>query len=273
VDTIGRGQSCLVVSPTHAEGRAVTDEIRSHLKRLGRVGAEERTFNTFHNAGLTEAQRGDPGQLRAGDVIVFHQNAKGYRKGQRLIVGDQAALPLDQAERFQLYRCGKVNFAAGDVIRITQNGYTADKKHELVNGSLYAVRGFTPAGDIVLSNNWVVGKDYGHIALGYCVTSMASQGKDVNVVLIGQSAESYPASSAEQFYVSASRGQKACRVYCDSREALREAVNRSEDRLTASELIAASDRPSSPARRRLMACRFGLPYSSRRHELEAVHER
>jgi conjugative relaxase-like TrwC/TraI family protein len=273
VDTIQSGQSCLVVSPTHAEGRAVTDEIRSHLKRQGRLGAVERTFDTLHNAALTEAQRGDAGQLHAGDVLVFHQNAKGYRKGQRLMVEDQAILPLDQAEHFQLYRRGKVGLAAGDVIRITQNGYTTDKKHGLVNGSLYAVRGFTPAGDIVLNNHWVVGKDYGHIALGYCVTSMASQGKDVNVVLIGQSAESYPASSAEQFYVSASRGQKACRVYCDSKEALREAVNRSEDRLTATELIATASQPSSPSRRRMIAANISIQRSSPRRELEAAYER
>jgi ATP-dependent exoDNAse (exonuclease V) alpha subunit len=241
---------------------------------LGRLGSNEHTFDTLHNAGLTAAQRSDARQFRAGDVLVFHQNAKGYGKGQRLVVDDQTSLPVDQAERFQLYRRGKVDLAAGDVIRITQNGYTANKKHELSNGSLYGVRGFTSDGDIILSNNWVVSKDYGHISLGYCVTSMASQGKDVNVVLVGQSAESYPASSAEQFYVSASRGQKACRVYCDSKEALRDAVNRSEDRLTATELVDSGERPNAARlRRQEIAARSQVQRPSTRRELETVYER
>lgn len=238
VATLSAGQTCLAVSPTHSEGRRITAEIRRLLQEQGQLGTDERDFTTLENLQLTTAQRRDAANYKANDLIVFHQNAPGgYRRGERIQVAAGARLPLDQAERFQLFRQGQARLAAGDLIRITRNGQTADKKHDLHNGTLYRVQGFSPAGDIVLANGWTLAKDYGHWAPGYCVTSVASQGKDFNVVLVGQSAESYPASSQEQFYVSASRGQKACRIYCDSKERLREAVSRSEDRLSATELL------------------------------------
>jgi ATP-dependent exoDNAse (exonuclease V) alpha subunit len=70
------------------------------------------------------------------------------------------------------------------------------------------------------------------------VTSHASQGRNVKVVLIGQGAESFPASSREQFYVSVSRGKEEARIYTSDKEALREAIAQSEERLTATELVA-----------------------------------
>src|SRR5262249_40873452 len=36
--------SCVVVSPTHAEGRLVTEAIRGELKAAGRLGLEDRQF-------------------------------------------------------------------------------------------------------------------------------------------------------------------------------------------------------------------------------------
>jgi len=73
------------------------------------------------------------------------------------------------------------------------------------------------------------------------VTSHASQGKSVERVLIGQSSQSFPASSREQFYVSVSRGTDQVTVYTDDKEALLEAVSHSDNRLAATELLA--DRP------------------------------
>ena len=92
--------------------------------------------------------------------------------------------------------------------RVTANGKTADGRHRLNNGALYTVRGFTAAGDVVVDNGWVIGRDFGHIAYGYVVTSHAAQGKTVDKVLIGQSQQSLPASDRQQLYVS-SRGPGA----------------------------------------------------------------
>lgn len=256
VDTVAAGKTALVVSPTHAESDRITAEIRRSLKERKLLKDNEREFGTLVNANLTPAQRGHGRDIHHGDVLQFHQNAVGYRRGQRVEVNGEA-LPLDQADRFTVFHRGALKLAAGDVVRITHNGYTADGLHRLDNGSLYRVKTFDRSGNIVLENGWTVAKDFGHLAHGYCVTSHASQGKTVDRVFVGQSSESFPASSREQFYVSCSRGREAVTVYCDDKESLLEAVERSDDRVTATELVTAArgvvalqrryaDRPAEP---------------------------
>ena len=73
------------------------------------------------------------------------------------------------------------------------------------------------------------------------VTSHASQGKTVDHVFIGQSSESFPASSREQFYVSVSRARQQATIYTDDKESLLDAVSRSDDRMTATEFVADHD--------------------------------
>jgi hypothetical protein len=162
-------------------------------------------------------------------------------------------LPLDQAERFSVFHAGTLNLAAGDVIKVTQNGLTADGKHRLNNGALYCVQGFDDHGNIILHNGWTIGREYGHFCLGHVVTSYSSQGKTVDRVLVGQSGLSFPASSREQFYVSCSRGRYGVTVFCDSKEALKDAVSQSEERITATDLIKQRQRDAVALHRRYPA--------------------
>lgn len=235
VAAVAEKKAVLAIAPTHLEGAWVTDEIRARMKQSGRLGTDERPLVVLENANLTEAERMDSLNYAPGDVLVFHQNARGHRKGERLVVGD-APLPLDQAARFQLYRPSVLPVVPGDVVRVTRNGKTADGKHRLNNGALYTVKRFDRAGNLVLTNGWKIAKGYGHLSLGYCTTSHASQGKTVDRVLIAQSSASFPASSREQAYVSVSRARERATLYTDDKEALLAAVSRSDDRLTATEL-------------------------------------
>ena len=237
VATVAAGKSALVVSPTHAEGERITGHIRESLKDLGRLDAEDRGFSILQKTNLTQAERGDAVNYAPGDVLVFQQNGKGYCKGERIVAGNDA-LPLDQASKFQKYRTRTIAIAEGDLLRVTQNGKTADGKHRLNNGAQYKVEGFTRQGDILLDNGWTVGKNFGHLDYGYVVTSHASQGKTVDRVFIGQSSESFPASSREQFYVSVSRARQQATIYTDDKESLLDAVSRSDDRMTATEFVA-----------------------------------
>lgn len=256
-----RGESCLVVSPTHAEGDRITVEIRQLLLANGRLKGESHTFTTLDNCGLTEAERGDFVNLQEGDVLQFHQNAKGFQRGDRLVVTGLTQAPLQLAKRYQVFRPKKLEVAAGERLRITHNGFTADGVHRLNNGTLYTVGGFTDNGDIVLrENGWVVSKDYGHFDHGYVVTSYASQGKSVDRVLIGQSSWSYAASSREQFYVSVSRGKREATIYTDDKQGLREAIDVSEQKLSATEFVRESIRIGR------------LKVEEQNHVLEQQHE-
>ncbi len=249
VQAVREGRSALVVSPTHAEGHRITAEIRKNLRQAGRLGTDERTFVALENANLTEAERGDSVNYSPGDVLQYHQNATGHTRGERVTVDGDRSLPLDQSARFQAFHSTTITLAPGDVVRITRNGMTNDGKHRLNNGSLYRIDCFDDKGNIVLDNGWTVSKGFSHLTHGYVVTSHASQGKTVDRVFVGQSSQSFPASSREQFYVSCSRARERVTIYTDHKDDLREAINQSDERISATELANGSPRRGTVALR------------------------
>jgi len=249
-------RSALVVSPTHKEGEIVTAAIREELKNSGLLKGKTIPYSTYKNLNLTEAQKGKTGNYQEGDFIRFHQKATGIEKGERLRItasnsnsvtvtkdnplvgnGEELQLDLSQAARFSIYQAESIELQKGDKIRITENSQSIDKKHRLNNGAIYEVSGFTPAGDIKLSNGWVLDKDRGNLTHGYVTTSQSSQGKTVDHVFIAQSADSFGASNQEQFYVSASRGRNDITIYTDDKAELLEQVMESGQRLSAIELV------------------------------------
>lgn len=242
VRSVEAGKSTLVVSPTHREGERVANEIRDRLKEIGVVSKDERQVLRLVPRHLTASERADPVNLTPGDVAVYAQNAKGRRCGERVEI--RAGLPaLPNPERFDVFGPASLAIAKGDTVRITRGGMTADGAHRLEGGSTYRVAGFTRGGDISLDNGWTISKDFGFLDQGYVVTSHASQGRTVDRVLIAQSSDSFAASSREQFYVSVSRARERATVFTDDKSRLLEAVSRSEDRMSATELM-------RPARRR-----------------------
>jgi conjugative relaxase-like TrwC/TraI family protein len=239
VGSLKSGKSALVISPTHAEADAITSAIRNQLREQKLLGKEEREIAQLVPANLTLGQRLDPTSYQSGDVLVFHQNAKGYKRGQRLIAG-RDSIPFDQAERFTVFHQRMLRVSVGDRVRITRNGNIAGG-HRLDNGDVYSVKRFAADGDLVLENGWTLSKDYGHLAHGVVLTSHASQGKTVDRVFIGQSAQSFPASSREQFYVSASRGREQVMVFTDDKAELLHAIHRTDERLSSTELVKGID--------------------------------
>ncbi|MBS0265385.1 MAG: relaxase domain-containing protein [Planctomycetes bacterium] len=249
VSAVASGKTALVVSPTHAEAQRIDHHIREELRQANVLGTDERTFTVLQNSFMTEAERSDKLNYHYGDVLQYHQNAKGHVRGDRLAVAPGVNLPVDQAARFQVFRTKELKLAPGDVIRITHNGKTADDQHRLDNGALYRIKNFDQEGNIVLHNGWLVAKDFGHVDHGYVVTSHSSQGRTVDQVFIGQSSASFPATSREQFYVSCSRARDRVTVYTDDRESLRARIERGDDRLTATEFV------NGPVHRQMVANR------------------
>jgi conjugative relaxase-like TrwC/TraI family protein len=245
----GSPKSALVVSPTHAEAKRITDAIRDGIKGQAKL-AKERIINAWVPSHLTDAEKSDPTQYDPGDMIQFHQNAKGYNKGTRVIVGDGETPPIELANRFELYHPTQLALAKGDRIRITAGGKTKDGKHRLNNGSLFTVDGFTKRGDIIVDHDWVIDRGFGHLAYGYCITSHASQGVTVDKVFIGMASESLGATNERTGYVAITRGRDQAQIFTDDREALLKAISRSDDPLSATELVdAGSEQPGRPMRR------------------------
>jgi conjugative relaxase-like TrwC/TraI family protein len=245
----GSPKSALVVSPTHAEANRITEAIRDGLKDRGKL-TKERIVEGWVPTHLTDAEKSDATQYDAGDMVQFHQNAKGYNKGVRLIVGDGETPPVELANRFELYHPTQLALAIGDRIRVTAGGKTKDGKHRLSNGAMFTVEGFTKRGDIIVDHDWVIDRDFGHLTYGYCITSHASQGVTVDKVFIGMAAESFGATNERTGYVAITRGREQAQIFTDDREALLKAVSRPDDPLSATELAdAGSEQPLRTMRR------------------------
>lgn len=246
---LSRGASTpLVVSPTHAEGGKVTAAIREARQTAGHL-KRERSFIQYQALGWEEADRGRADWYEPGLLVQFHQHAPGIRRGELLRVtnkdargsvwaenkvGGKVAMPLEHADRFQVFEERQISLAKGDRIRITRNGESADGR-KINNGALYTIESINKKGQLVLHSGAVLNPDHGHLAYGYCTTSHSSQSKTVQDVLVAQSASSFVASSQEQFYVSASRGKQSIRIYTDDRAGLQVAVGNRATRTSALE--------------------------------------
>jgi len=255
----GDAKTSLVIAPTHAEKRHVTDAIRETLKARGQLAGNEAEVTSLKPCNLTEAERTDFANYIPGEIVQFHQNAKGFKRGERVTVkdagpagvrvaradGSEILLPFAEAKKFQVYRPETLLLAEKDKVRFTMNGFTRETrrggkpvKSRVNNGQIGEVKRLLKNGDIELTNGFIIPKDYGGIDYGYVVTSHASQGKTVDVPLVALGQESFAAANREQLYVSLSRGREAVRVYTDDKAAMMEVVQGSAARLSATELMA-----------------------------------
>ena len=231
----GEHKTALVVSPTHAEGSRITQEIRAGLKAHGKL-SKEREITAWVPMHLTNPQKADATEYEAGYLVQFQQNAKGYAKGSRLIVEDGRTPPVELAERFEVYRPIPLAVARGDRVRITAGGKTKDGKHRLANGAILTVEGFTKRGDLIVDHGWVIDRDFGHLTHGYVTTSHASQGDTVDKVFVSISSESLPATNQRTAYVALTRGKEQAVIFTDDREALLKAVSKTDEPLSATQL-------------------------------------
>lgn len=251
---INKGKTVLAVSPTHAEGHAVTTALRMALRKEGKIGLTESLVPRLVNLNLTEAEKADYRSYQAEYVVQFNQNRPGIARGSAWAIldvskngltitgkGNKAVfLPLDKTKDFDVYRKTEIGLAKGDAILVTRN--TSDeKKKRLNNGQALEVIDVAD-GKIIAQNpksktDYILSSDFGHITHGYCITSHASQGKTIDEVFIAQPAATFAATDLKQFYVSVSRARDRVHIYTDDKSALLDHAAASGDRQSATELI------------------------------------
>ena len=243
-----KGAAPLVVSPTHAEGREVTQAIRQGLAERGKLGAE-RTFLQYRPLKWTEAEKKLPENYSSGLMLQFHQHATGIKRGSILPVvevdaarnvwlglpnGARVALDWKHTDRFEVFEAGAISLAKGDLVRITKNGPSFNGRR-LFNGTVFGVEKIGRDGKLTLSNGAVLSPDHGHLEYGYVRTSHAVQGKTDRTVFVAQSSNSGLAGNMQQIYVSVSRGKESIRIFTDDRKALQEMAGVSAHRGSALE--------------------------------------
>ena len=235
----GELKTILVVDPTHKDGDKLTEQLREVRRRKGLITGEERTFDRLSPLGWTDAQKSDAARYAGDEVIQFHLKGGRFKAGDRVKASELLPeLATVKPSQFAVYRQYQTGLAVGDTLRITGNGWDTTRKHRIDNGRMDTVAGFTDGGDIRLSNGWVVGQDFGHFKHGLVLTSHATQGKTEDVVLAAMRRDSLGAMSAEQAYVTISRGRERGMIFTDmAKDELLAAIADGDKRKSATELM------------------------------------
>jgi len=267
VTTLQQGKSGLVVSPTHREGEAVTAAIRHELRQAGMIGKREIIIPRLVNLSMTEAEKTDTRNYEPGQVLQFGQNRQGIKRGSRWTVtavkgktlalenenGGTLEFPLEMVGEFEVYQKTEMAVSKGDCLRITRNGFDAERKR-LNNGQMLDVVSIDQDRIILRhpqgKTDFAVPTTFGHLAHAHCITSHASQGKTVDHVFIAQPVATFPATDLKQFYVSVSRGRESVQIYTDDKETLLQHAAEARDRMSGSELVGRNNR-SHPLTRQL----------------------
>jgi hypothetical protein len=258
------GKSIIVVNPTHRDGDALSEQLRALRKAEGLIDRDDRTLGRLVPMSWTEAEKSDAHRYAGDEVIQFFKNTGPFKAGQR--VKPEALLPelgRVNPKHFQVYGEQQIGLAKGDTIRLTAGGKTKEG-HCVDNGRIDTIAGFTDAGDLVLSNGWVLDKGFGHWKSGLVSTSFAVQSRTEDIVLTAMNRASLGAMGAEQGYVSLSRGRERGMIFTDlPREELLDAMSRSDLRRSATELMGAPParrQPRGKDRERSFAARMRKQY-------------
>lgn len=255
VESIKKGKSALVISPTHKQGEDVTKEIRSKLRSEKMLGKKEISARKYSNLNLTQAQKKDWRNYQKGHVLQFTQNVPGFKRGSNWTIesadegeiiikndkGQTGHLSSKASNKFDLFEQSEINLSKGDKIRITRNAFDKDDKR-INNGTEFDVVSVNKKGEIKIRNKqskstYKLDKDFGHLAHAHCITSYASQGKTVDDVFISQPSSTFDATDAKQFYVSVSRAKNSARIYTDDKDSLLQQASELGDRQSAIELV------------------------------------
>jgi conjugative relaxase-like TrwC/TraI family protein len=266
--TKDEGMTSLIITPTHAEAGRLTAHIREALKERGAISGEERLVPMRIAEKWTEAQKRDGRLYEPGMVVEFHKATPGARRsvkgkreteggfsrGEAAVVlkggadvvlmrtdGTQEPLPTEHAERFQVYRTDQLAVARGDQIRITKNGEAKVKGQpvgtRVNNGDIYPVEGFTPEGDFRLPGGKLLPRNFGHLAMGYVVTSQRSQGTTVDWEFVDWDRESLTPLDGRAAYVTPSRFRDGITIFVNDKEQVKTAMQRGGERLSALEFM------------------------------------
>jgi ATP-dependent exoDNAse (exonuclease V) alpha subunit len=182
----GQPRSTLVVCATHAEIDRVTDAIRGASQKAGDLGTDYRLVQDVP-LGWTTAQKCDPRNFKAGQIIEFHRPIKGVAKNEvlevvrreqdhvvaRTAAGEERKITRKQAQAFDVFEQRRIEIAAGDRLLLTANRRAASFR--ATNGELVTVSRVDGSGRVHLDNGRTLPQDYRHFAYGYAVTAHRSQ--------------------------------------------------------------------------------------------------
>ena len=233
--------SAVVVSQTWAEVHRVNDKVRDALKSKGLLGANDVTVQALDKLDLTTAQKRDQRYYSPDTVVVFNQKVRQIEAGRRgkltgivkagvlVEVDDKCVLVSNKVlDKINVCLLRDIPVAHGDKLHLKANRKLASGAR-VTNGELVTVKSVRANGRIELSDGRILDENFREFLPGYAVTSYGSQGKTVDYVLFSDSTIK-AATSAQQWYVTISRGRRGVRIFTPDKDQLRENLVRSGHR-------------------------------------------
>jgi len=243
--------SAVVVSQTWGEVHHVNSRVRDALKGKGLLGAADSAVQALERMDLTNAQKRDMRFYPQDAVIVFNQKVRNAQPGAKgklagilkssvlVEVGGKFVMVSNRLlDRITVCQAREISVAQGDRLHLKANRKLASGGR-VTNGELVTVKSVRADGGLELTDGRVLDKSFREFLPGYAVTSYGSQGKTVDYVLFSDSTVK-PATNAQQWYVTISRGRRGIRIFTPDKQQLRENITRSGHRPLAMEFAAGS---------------------------------
>jgi len=241
--------SAVVVSQTWGEVHHVNSRVRDALKGKGLLGAADSAVQALERMDLTNAQKRDMRFYPQDAVIVFNQKVRNAQPGAKgklagilkssvlVEVGGKFVMVSNRLlDRITVCQAREISVAQGDRLHLKANRKLASGGR-VTNGELVTVKSVRADGGLELTDGRVLDKSFREFLPGYAVTSYGSQGKTVDYVLFSDSTVK-PATNAQQWYVTISRGRRGIRIFTPDKQQLRENITRSGHRPLAMEFAA-----------------------------------
>jgi hypothetical protein len=244
--------SAVVVSQTWGEVHHVNSRVRDALKGKGLLGAADSAVQALERMDLTNAQKRDERFYPPDAVIVFNQKVRDAEPGAKgklagilktsvlvEVSGKFVTVSNRLLDRITVCQAREISVAHGDRLHLKANRKLASGGR-VTNGELVTVKSVRADGGVELTDGRVLDKSFREFLPGYAITSYGSQGKTVDYVLFSDSTIK-PATNAQQWYVTISRGRRGIRIFTPDKQQLRENITRSGHRPLAMEFAAGFD--------------------------------
>jgi len=234
-------KDCIMVAPTWAEIDDLTAIVRERLKQSGELQPKGVKFIALKNLDWTAAERKDLKKFRGGEVLVFHQSADGFAKGEevravrlrkgklevRCADGRVMTITAKQAVSYSVFKEKEMELCSGDKVRL-QTPCVDTRGRKLANGSVVTLDGVTVDGKLILADGREIATR--QMTHGYAMTSHGAQGVTCDKAFVAG------VMSKQGLYVSASRGRESVTFYTPDKAEFVAGLNlRSEERQSALE--------------------------------------
>jgi conjugative relaxase-like TrwC/TraI family protein len=250
-----RPENTIIVSPDNASRRALNQEVRHELQKVGSLDKEDRSIRVLTpRSDMTGADRAWAARYEPGDVLHYIRGSKesGIKAGsyaqvvttapkENLVTvrkpdGELTTYDPERLRGISAYREIDRDFAIGDRIQLT----APNRELGVVNRDLGTIQRFGDDGRITVSMDG--GKktitfdpsEMKHFDHGYAVTSHSSQGLTSQRVLVNMDTEVHPELINGRFaYVSVSRASHDAQIFTNDAANLAQSLSRDVSKTSA----------------------------------------